>query len=540
MGRQYGVLLRLELKYSLEALDRMLAIISASKGVPLWIVKFYVNLKATTIAARLPKRFRDELQGISKGSGFTYRQILAVSMCYDIFRLRGCTGVISRNPTGELWHGHTTDIGWGLDWPQTIMVQHHPTGYHSFTSITWAGFLGTQTAFNDQGLCYSENTLTAKKINSRGFSVNYLARIIMEECGSLTETIPLFDKYKTINGEALYFSDLIHDQAAIAETTPLSPTCWAFVPMTDYLLYGVNLYQTPDFITKIQDNYQTQNGFNTGRLKILADTRARVFTPGQATTSQESKSSLDTLIEILRTSTGPDGRDYAKSAYQEGICNANTLQMVIFDPKGTGVYLSTGAYYASRNPIFYYPADFSIPPHLYQNKIPLDPVIEESAQILNSVGASGEEAWNLLTQKYPNDAFIWDYAGWSAFNFGILALWAEKMKRAYQLEPNLPEHKVIAASVAYYEHITRVNYNEQPEHSEQTLINLLYDMNPQELDSLNYQGLRLSLLQWAHQNTDPESAEIYANSLKQLYKENKPLRAWVTNYMKKLNPDDKK
>ncbi|HBF40137.1 MAG TPA: hypothetical protein DDW50_22875, partial [Firmicutes bacterium] len=229
MGLEYGVLLRPELQYTLESVERLLAIEAGERKVPLWLVKIYVNFQAERIASRLPARFRDEIKGVATGSGLPYQKILVADMIYDIYRLTGCTGVVWRASDGTIYHGHNTDIGWGLDWPPTIIVKHNPKGYHSFTSITWAGFLGTQTAYNSKGLCYSENTLTARKINSGGFSVNYLARIIMEECGSIREVPPIFNRYGTIDGEALVLSDL--KSGAIVETTPLDPPRWSLIPM---------------------------------------------------------------------------------------------------------------------------------------------------------------------------------------------------------------------------------------------------------------------------------------------------------------------
>jgi hypothetical protein len=38
-------------------------------------------------------------------------------------------------------------------------VKYQPESFHAFVSVSWPGFLGTQTAFNDAGLTYSENTL---------------------------------------------------------------------------------------------------------------------------------------------------------------------------------------------------------------------------------------------------------------------------------------------------------------------------------------------------------------------------------------------
>jgi hypothetical protein len=514
MGRQYGALLRSEIKYTVDSVDRLLAMEAGEQRLPLWLVKIYAQFQAQSIANRLPSRFIDEIKGVAEGSGLPYKKILITDMIYDIYRLTGCTGIIWRSPSGEIYHGHTTDIGWGLDWPPTIIVKHNPTGYNSFTSITWAGFLGTQTAYNSNGLCYSENTLTSEKINWRGFSVNYLARIIMEECSSLSETASIFNKYGTINGEAMVLSDLTNGTGAIVETTPLSPPSWALIPMRGNTLWDLNFYQTPDFSERVQDNLQTSNGFNTGRLRILND----YF-------STEKVYDLDSLIELLRTSQGPDGKDYAKNAYLSGICNNSGLQMLIFHPQGKGIYLATGNYYASRNAVVFYPDDFREAPSLYKAALPLEPVVEQAARLLNSFAGRQElyQSWCRLAEQYPNEAFVEEYAGWAAFACGNKTDWVKRIELASELEPDFAEYKIMAACGAFYQQ----NYSQ--------VITLLEPVDPGKLISVKYQALRLELMAKSYRDIDKYNSKNCSEQLILLCKHNHQLKGWLASYIKLLN-----
>ncbi len=514
MGKQYGVLLSSEIKYTADSLERMLVTVAQNKHIPTWFVRFYVKQKAGGIARRLPRRFLDEMRGMAEGCGIPYDQILMVNMIYDIFRLKGCTSILAKGPAGEIFHGHTTDIGWGNDWPETILVQYRPTGYHNFTSITWAGFSGTQSAYNCHGLCYSEDTLCAKWKNPKGFSVNFLARMIMEECKSLEETIPFFDKYNTINGEALVLSDIKNGAGRIVETTPAAPVRWADTPLKENMLWGINQYLNREMAEDLQDNLEADNGFNSGRTRILNHFLA----------NNHLKNSLDQVVAILRSSVGPDGKDYAKNAYQEGICNASTQQMLIYDPKGTGLYLATGPYYASRNDIWYYPGNFTDPPFHYRDPTPLDPVLKESGQLLNSIISWNDSysGWSRLAQKYPNKAFLQIYAGRAALRMGNMEFWSERMQQAYRLEPDFPEHRIEAAMAGYYQK----NYRQA--------IELLKPVNIETLSSRYYKALYLALLTKSYRMIDENELErLYNDKLRTYLTENKPLKKWLKKYLKR-------
>ena len=540
MGLQYGVLLRPEIEYTLISVERLLAIEAGERKVPLWLVKLYVGFQARRIASRLPSRFIDEIKGVSTGSGFPYQKILIADMIYDIFRLTGCTSVVWRSSDGTIYHGHNTDIGWGLSWPPTVIVKHNPTGYHSFTSITWAGFLGTQSAYNSEGLCYSENTLAAKKINSRGFSVNYLARMIMEECGSIPDVSSIFNRYGTIDGEALVLSDL--KSGAIVETTPLSPgrarPHWSLIPMRGNALWGINLYQTPDFQERVQDRLRTNNGFNAGRLKILnhyfntnPTSHCQIHPTSELAGSRFNQPKiydLDHLIELMRTSNGPDGDDYAKNAYLSGVCNYSGLQMIVFssqaNARARGFYLATGNYYAARNEVQFYPDDFTICPGRYKSAAPLEKAVEKAARLMNTIAGGKRlyQSWCDLAKQYPKEAFIQAYTGWAALDIGNKKEWANRMQKTWELQPDFAEYQVWAACGTFYFH----HYHQ--------VIALLDPLEPEKLNSIKYKVLRLKLLDLSSQSRAHKQAKVYFKELNPLLTNDPELKHWLEKFMKTI------
>ncbi|MGE5583432.1 MAG: hypothetical protein ACM3X9_12990 [Bacillota bacterium] len=105
---------------------------------------------------------------------------------------------------------------------------------------------------------------------------------------------------------------------------------------------------------------------------------------------------------------------------------------------------------------------------------------------------------------------------------GRKEVWAEEITRAQQLEPDFPDFRVAAASVAFY----RNDYLR--------VIDLLKDVNPADISSVRYQALRWALLGKAYRSlkaTDPQKSD---RRLYLLQKEYPPLKKWVAAFFKRL------
>jgi predicted choloylglycine hydrolase len=179
--------------------------------------------RAEAISEKLPEHYLEEMQDISDGSGYSLDLIKIISLYWDIERGE-CTGIALKDKNGNIIHGWNCDEKMGENLGnKVIIVKFNTDDYYSFITVSYPLFMGIQAARNETGLSYSENSLYAEKINKNGFSKNYLARMIMEECTSIDQLDILFDKYSTINGEALIFADMNIENAIIIETTPVKP-----------------------------------------------------------------------------------------------------------------------------------------------------------------------------------------------------------------------------------------------------------------------------------------------------------------------------
>jgi predicted choloylglycine hydrolase len=135
----------------------------------------------------------------------------------------GCTGVLMRSEQGGVIHARNNDTsGFGGEefGRMSLIVKHRADGYHEVTHIDYPFFMGVETGHNSQGLTFSEETLNVREPNPDGFSLPYLIRIIMEECGSLADLPAYFDHYPVVGAYGTVWSDRRAGKGMVAELTP--------------------------------------------------------------------------------------------------------------------------------------------------------------------------------------------------------------------------------------------------------------------------------------------------------------------------------
>ena len=478
MGLQYGVLLRPEIMKALETYGKILRWEAKKAHVPYPIFTAVLKFKAKRMSRRLPKRFLEEIKGVSEGSGVPEDAIIMVSLFYDVGMAMGCTGVLMRGKGGTIIHGRNNDWYESDDLGKLfVVVRHRANGYNSVTHIDFPLWLGVETGYNDAGLAFSEETYGIKKPNSKGFPIVYLARIALETCSTLDEVYHTLDKYSVIGGYGTLWSDRDEGRGAVVE---LTPTAHAVKEMQGSILWNFNhIYDQK--LRRQQRAKAEMDGWNLDREAI-----ASAF-------PKKSEYEIKDAIEFLRARKGPDGTDYSWCGTKTPICNDCGLQMVVFDPQGDGFYLAVGTSYAACQNVYHIHGDFSRAPELFMEAVPLEPVVKEAARIKNALASKEEklQAYIQLAQKNKEDANAHFLVAYHSFHQSRWDLFAEYAWRAYSMKPSLAEYKLFAGIAAYQQ--------KEPDKA----IELLEDIEPSELNPLQ-ELYRLTVLEntWASKNAE--------------------------------------
>ncbi len=438
MGLQYGVLLRPEIVKWMDAADKILKWNADEMGIPYPALIAVVKFQARQMAGTLPQGYQDELRGVAEGSGVPYDSVISSCLFYDIGMGMDCTGVLMRGKDGSIIQGRNNDTaGFGGEElaKMTVVVRHKATGKNAVTNMDQPLYMGVETGYSDKGLSFGEETLRIKKPNPNGFSLPYLIRMIMEECSTLDEIYPYFDKYHTVAAYGCVWSDLDAGRGAVVE---LTPTAWAKNELKDALLWNFNRIYDP----KLAEQQKPSRSINN--INIDREAVASVF-------PKKTEYMLEDVANFVRAQAGPDGSDYSWSGTKIPVCNWMASQMMIFDTKSDGFYMAVGPYYAARQDIYHFYDDFSRQPELFMPAVPIEPVVEKAARIENRLISRGEklQAFIDLAKEYKDDANVQFLVAYKAFKISKLDIFPEYAEKAYAMKPTNSEYQMYAGMAAY-------------------------------------------------------------------------------------------
>ncbi len=492
MGLQYGVLLKPEILSALVSYDKILKWQAVKMGIPYRILTVVARIKSAEIAERLPKRFLEEMQGIADGSGVLFETIRTISMFYDIGEAMGCSGILMRGENGTILHGRNQDatsFGGEEIGKMTVIVKYRPKGYNTLTQLDWPLFMGVETGYNNRGLAYSEETLSVWQPNPDGFSITYLARMALEECDNLDCLYPFFDRYPVIGAYGTVWSDRDEGEGLVAELTSMGN---AVQDLEGSILWNFN---------HIYDEGLKKH--QTSRVNLSQSNRSRERVASAF--PEKDTYSVKDAIGFLRGYLDEKDRDYRWYGSSRPISNHSAQQMMVFHPENDGVYLALGHYYAAQQEVYHIHDDFSKAPKLYMEGMPLEPVVEEEAQIHNKLLSKADKValYIDLANRYARDANAQFLVATHSFEQKQVALFAEYAEKAYAINPDVEEYRLYAGLAAYHQ-----------KHPDKAAT-ILEGIDVSEL--YPYQEVyRLAILERIHCNGDSGKALEYNSQLTEL------------------------
>lgn len=201
MGYQHGYLLRdqvvANMQSGLEFVNTNQHVLHDSSEIPAIVAQ---------LQTQTPQKYLDEIQGIvdgvaaAGGPQLTYQDVLTVQMMADLTQV-ACTQFAAKGAAtvdGHAIHGRN------LDWPtvpgfahdNAILQVAQGTGEQAVCNVAWAGYVGTVSGINGQGVSVGTNNCPSSDANFDGMPLTFLLRNALEVSANLDDYV------NAINGNA--------------------------------------------------------------------------------------------------------------------------------------------------------------------------------------------------------------------------------------------------------------------------------------------------------------------------------------------------
>ncbi|NOZ63571.1 MAG: hypothetical protein GXO71_01235 [Caldiserica bacterium] len=182
MGYQHGVLLKREVR---EMIDKVLAISFSQQ--PGWIDKAWEQVKDF-----IPPRYREEMRGLAEGSGVPLRKIELANIFPELFHCSGGAFFGKATLGGEFFHIRILDYMTEPNFQKNAVVMVvKPQKGNAFISAGFAGFIGSVTGMNVQGIAIGE--MGGEGFGKwKGIPMAFLFRKALEEANTFEEAVKIF------------------------------------------------------------------------------------------------------------------------------------------------------------------------------------------------------------------------------------------------------------------------------------------------------------------------------------------------------------
>ncbi|MBR4675407.1 MAG: hypothetical protein IKP00_13150 [Victivallales bacterium] len=221
MGRQHGNLCRREINRSYDCLRLVAGGYLLMKNE--WFYDTIVEAQRRS-AKNTPERFLIELDAMSAAAGMTSAQGREIGFFPELFHCSGIAAHGKATTGGQVVHARVLDYMRDIGLQTTAQVQVYiPDGFLPWISVGFAGFNGTVTAMNAEGLAMGEMGGRGEG-NWDGLPMSYLMRRIMEECRTVAEARKMIANTPLTCEYYYVLSDKTGDMMAVETRAGESPT----------------------------------------------------------------------------------------------------------------------------------------------------------------------------------------------------------------------------------------------------------------------------------------------------------------------------
>ncbi len=344
IGVAHGRLLRDDIRALLgEIGHRVFRRVDPVRGLGLWIVS---HLLAAALNARVPASAREELRGISSGSGVPYPSLLLMNVLDDVLNILrrfaprapslGCSSFAlfgRRTADGSVLHGRNLDYhfrGTPIDdggavarllLSHAILFVYRPSGRAAFLSVGWPGTVGVSTAFSREGIALGSLTSYMWGTTPFGIPATMLYREIVEEATTLRDAGKMLRSARRTIGNNLLVSSGAENRAALFEITR---DAVSEIPDDDGMLIATNHFVDPPLAEPQKPYLLRHSVARWERLRAMCD-RDGVTVP-------------EALAFLADTACAAEAQGIGEFAR---IANDGTAVSVLFQPAERVLWLGT-------------------------------------------------------------------------------------------------------------------------------------------------------------------------------------------------------
>lgn len=166
----------------------------------------------------IPEEYREELKGLSAGSGIEYETLLMVNALNTTGRDMGCTSIAVKGSDGKLLRSRNHDYlkQYEALFKNTMLFLYQPAQGYAFASITPPGLIGVLTSMNEQGFTlgfHSIGNASTRFLN--GMPIFMLSRQLAQYAGSMEDADKIVTEAVRCEPRLLMLTD--SDRARIYE-----------------------------------------------------------------------------------------------------------------------------------------------------------------------------------------------------------------------------------------------------------------------------------------------------------------------------------
>jgi hypothetical protein len=139
-----------------------------------------------------PRSYREELAGLAAAAGVPIDRVVASNYIPELFHCSGFALMDSATSDGTLYHGRVLD--YAVDWQlqkHAVVIVCEPNGAIPFVNITYAGFIGSVTGMNAEGISIGEMGGGGRG-HWQGVPMAVLVRETLERAHRLDEALAVF------------------------------------------------------------------------------------------------------------------------------------------------------------------------------------------------------------------------------------------------------------------------------------------------------------------------------------------------------------
>ena len=212
MGRQHGECLRDEIVYAIHRCIERFAL--SQQG---WHRDTLLAF-AQQLAQGLPDAYREELQGISAGSGASMDDLLLWNFFDDYWEVCGCSAFAAsgaRTASGAMLVGHNIDFPEDGSQRVAVTIIREPTQGMPSLCHAWAGIVGTYEGMNLQGLVIANQFSETDDDDPGGVPIKVVNRMLLDRCTCPIEAAELIRSVRRNFGSNILVAD--RERALVVE-----------------------------------------------------------------------------------------------------------------------------------------------------------------------------------------------------------------------------------------------------------------------------------------------------------------------------------